>query len=62
MLGGGGMVECFSSERQRKVKWPYTSYLVGYGYIEQAVSRLQVLACVRGTINQNVCHAILPRC
>jgi len=28
----------------------------------QAVSILQVLACVRGTINQNVCHAILPWC
>ena len=39
-----------------------TSYHVGCGHVAQAVSILRVLACVRGTANQNGSHAILPWC
>jgi hypothetical protein len=62
--GGGGWY--LSRERQIKVKWECRSY-VGCGNILQAVSRLWVLACVRGSsvacsVCQNVCHAVLPWC
>ena len=61
--GGGGC----PTGRQMKVEWQHRSYHVGCGNIMQAVSRLWVLACVSGTsvlcsVNQNVCHAILPWC